>query len=98
MTNTPNHPLSGNPYAFKAKALEECVDDWASSEGITDATMLAATIDRQTEATLALAFEQRTANLIAVTNLRLSSALAGANIDAETDALYNARLGLTEES
>ncbi|RBP66398.1 hypothetical protein DFO66_103345 [Brevibacterium sanguinis] len=49
-------------------------------------------------ATLALAFEQRTANLIAVTNLRLSAGLAGATIDAETDALYNARLGLTEES
>lgn len=52
----------------------------------------------QAMATLALAFEQRTANLIAVTTLRLSAALAGATIDAETDALYNTRLGLTEES
>lgn len=58
--------LPGNPYLRGAFSLDCTVEDWMTDEGVTDATMLATVIDRQAEATLALAFEQRTANLIAV--------------------------------
>lgn len=42
------------------------VHEWQSEEGSTDATNIAAILDAQVEATLALAYEQRTANLIAL--------------------------------
>jgi hypothetical protein len=57
--------MSGNPHAAVAKFRQEGVHEWQSYEGSTDATDIAAILDAQVEATLALAYEQRTANLIA---------------------------------
>lgn len=54
-----------NTHIATAKFRQEGVHEWQSSEGDTDATNIAAALDAQTEATLALAYEQRTANLIA---------------------------------
>lgn len=54
-----------NTHIATAKFRQEGVHEWQSEEGITDATNLAAVLDAQTEATLALAYEQRTANLMA---------------------------------
>ena len=48
-----------------AKLRQEGVHEWQLFEGSTDATNLAAILDAQVEATLALVYEQRTANLIA---------------------------------
>ena len=59
-----NHDMQGNDYVSVAKFRMEGVHDWQSDEGITDATLICAALDAQTQATLALAFEQRTANLI----------------------------------
>ena len=59
--------MTSNTHFATAKFRQEGVHDWQSEEGSTDATNLAAALDAQTEATLALAYEQRTANLIAWT-------------------------------
>lgn len=53
-----------NTHFATAKFRQEGVHEWQAEEGSTEATNLAAAIDAQTEATLALAYEQRTANLI----------------------------------
>ena len=55
-----------NTHIATAKFRQEGVHEWQSEEGLTDATNIAAALDAQTEATLALAYEQRTANLIAL--------------------------------
>jgi len=57
--------MSGNTHVATAKFRQEGVHEWQSEQGITDATLIAAALDAQTEATLALVYEQRTANLIA---------------------------------
>jgi len=57
--------MSSNTHIATAKFRQEGVHEWQSEEGLTDATNIAAALDAQTEATLALAYEQRTANLIA---------------------------------
>ncbi|WP_394253673.1 hypothetical protein [Arthrobacter pityocampae] len=57
---------SSNTHTATAKFRQEGVHEQQSHEGATDATLIAAILDAQTEATLALAFEQRTANLIAM--------------------------------
>jgi len=49
-----------------AKFRQEGIHEWQAQEGQTDATLICAALDAQTEATLALAYEQRTANLIAL--------------------------------
>lgn len=56
--------IPGNPHAKDAEFSTEAIHDWMGDEGVTDATMLAATIEANAQATLALAYEQRTANLI----------------------------------
>lgn len=53
-----------NTHIAVAKFRQEGVRDWQSEEGSTEATNIAAALDAQTEATLALVYEQRTANLI----------------------------------
>lgn len=58
--------LSGNNHAAVSKFRTEGVHEWQSAEGQTEATEVAAALDANTEATLALAHEQRTANLIAL--------------------------------
>jgi len=57
--------MSSNTHIATAKFRQEGVHEWQSEEGLTDATNIAAALDAQAEATLALAYEQRTANLIA---------------------------------
>lgn len=57
--------MPGNDHVAVSKFRTEGVHDWQADEGQTDATCIAAAIDANTEATLALAYEQRTANLIA---------------------------------
>lgn len=57
--------MSDNTHPAVAKFRQEGVHDWQGEEGSTDATQLATILDAQVEATLALAYEQRTANLLA---------------------------------
>lgn len=57
--------MPGNPHAKDAESTTEIINEWMGHEGQTDATMLAVVLDANTQATLALAHEQRTANLIA---------------------------------
>lgn len=58
--------LPGNDHAAVSKFRTEGVHEWQSVDGQTDATGIAAALDANTEATLAVAHEQRTANLIAL--------------------------------
>lgn len=60
-----NNDMQGNDYASVAKFRLEGVHDWQTEQGQTDATLICAALDVQAQATLALAYEQRTANLIA---------------------------------
>jgi hypothetical protein len=55
-----------NTHIATAKFRQEGVHEWQSDWGSTDATNIAAALDAQAEATLALTYEQRTANLIAL--------------------------------
>jgi hypothetical protein len=64
--------MRSNTHVATAKFRQEGVHEWQSEEGSTDATNLAAALDAQTEATLAIAYEQRTANLIALQQLWLA--------------------------
>jgi purine-nucleoside phosphorylase len=57
--------LKGNPHARYAEAHADTMEDWMGSEGITDATMIAVALDAQTQAALAVAYEQRTVALLA---------------------------------
>lgn len=56
--------MPGNGHVSVAKFRLEGVHEQQEGEGMTDATMIAAALDAQTQATLALAFEQRTLTLI----------------------------------
>ncbi|UUG70049.1 hypothetical protein SEA_ZUCKER_90 [Arthrobacter phage Zucker] len=55
-----------NTHFATAKFRQEGVHEWQGEEGSTEATNLSAALDAQTEAALALAYEHRTANLIAL--------------------------------
>lgn len=64
--------MQGNPHLSKASAAspqlidpETANESYVAEEGITDQTMQFGALNRIAEATLALAFEHRTANLIA---------------------------------
>lgn len=70
-----SNDLPGNDFLAVAKFRLEGVHDQQCDEGLTDAAMLAAAIDAQVQATLALAYEQRTANLIALSVARQPSVL-----------------------
>lgn len=61
--------MQGNDYVSMAKFRLEGVHEQQSDEGMTDATLIATALDAQIHATLALAYEQRTANLIAWNSL-----------------------------
>lgn len=94
--------MPGNDYASVVKFRLEGVHDWQSEEGATDATNLAAALDAQATATLALAYEQRTANLIALYNMTESNCeglsttapMSRANWDAAAKQIKE-RLGLS---
>lgn len=57
---------------------------------------VARTHSAEASATLALAFEQRTANLIAMTTLVVECLNTKRGIDDESATVLNARLGLNE--
>lgn len=87
--------LPGNPHAESAQRQYDYVgESWMSEEGITDATMISATIQASALATLAVAHELRTATLV---NALLHDSLIG---DAHYDDLIaetRTRLGLGGE-
>lgn len=88
--------LPGNDHAAVSTFRTEGLHEWQSGEGETDATCIATAIDANTEATLALAFEQRTANLVA-----WRAQLDRAGLDYQATDLYSeieARLGMAGES
>ncbi len=60
-----NQSLPGNPHVAAIDANLNDLHHWQSEQGDTDATRLTQALTAQVDATLALAFEQRTANLIA---------------------------------
>lgn len=89
--------LPGNGHAAVSKFRTEGLHEWQEREGETDATCIAMALDANTEATMALAFEQRTANLIAELSMQALLDQQGIVLsDAAADAL-NARLGMTGE-
>lgn len=61
--------LPGNDHAAVSKFRTEGLHEWQGDEGMTDATLIGTAIDANTEATLALAHEKRTENLIALAAL-----------------------------
>lgn len=56
-----------NTHFAKAKFMQEGVHDWQSEQGETDETMICTAIDALVESNLAVAYEQRTANLLTLT-------------------------------
>lgn len=76
-----------NTHVATAKFRQEGVHEWQSYEGSTDATNIAEALDAQTEATLALAHEQRTANLIALFTCDEDAHMAfGASVGMDADS------------
>lgn len=101
MNDTPN-PLKGNPHYDLA--YDRVVAAAATSEAGDEQVAQTEALMAQTEATLALAFEQRTANLQAVQKMTLdmlmnpnfdvvNKAEAAAEIDSLNDQI-NSRLGV----
>lgn len=87
--------MPGNPHAKDSEVLTETIGEhWIAQEGMTDATGIASVIQANTEATLALAFEQRTANLIAELSMQALLDQQGIVLSEETVDTLNARLGL----
>ena len=60
-----NGDFPRNPNAAEVGPILDSVHDWQGDEGMTDATELAAVLDANVNASLAVAYEARTANLIA---------------------------------
>lgn len=91
MTDTPN-PLKGNPHYDLA--YDRVVAAAATSEAGDEQVAQTEALMAQTEATLALAFEVRTANLINV--LRAQADMAQSNMTPSGGAGddLNSRLGL----
>lgn len=95
-----NESLPGNPHVFPGSQIADpdtINEGFIGEEGITAETMLLSELTRNTEATLALAYEQRTANLIAMAALSIECLNAKRGIDDESAAILNARLGLGGE-
>lgn len=85
--------MSGNPHAKDSENLTEMMgENWIAHEGMTDATGIATMIQANTEATLALAFEQRTATMLK--SLSWEPTRPGDSADAELQAQIVRRLGL----
>jgi hypothetical protein len=82
--------LPGNPLVGHIIGGIDVLSEWMEREGETDATMIAVALDRQAEATLALAFEQRTATLL---QLAIHQDRAGKIGDAYFEQVAS-RLGL----
>lgn len=56
--------LESNTHFSRAKFHMEGVHEWQSHEGTTDATLICTALDALMESNLAVAYEQRTANLL----------------------------------
>lgn len=89
--------MPGNEHAANSKFLTEGLHAWQGAEGETDATCIAAALDAQTQATLALAYEQRTQTLLAAATATFAdgSAMFPAQIDSARRQIAP-RLGLDE--
>lgn len=61
--------LESNTHFSKAKFLQEGVHEWQTHEGTTDASAICMALDALIESNLAVAYEQRTANLIALAQM-----------------------------
>ena len=86
--------MNGNPHYVAA-------EDHLNSENMTSGTEFAKEYRELVliEATLALAYEQRTASLIAKMTLNVQAAIAGTKLNASGEALQseiNTRLGLKD--
>ncbi|MER2142168.1 MAG: hypothetical protein ABS888_00125 [Eubacteriales bacterium] len=81
--------MKGNGHVAKAKFMQEGVHEWQSGEGLTDATGIATALDALTEATLAVAHEQRM-NTLAL----LASSEVLPTATAEEAVMDNLREGL----
>ena len=59
--------LPGNPHVFEGPqiATPDTINEEIAEQGVTDMTVMLSELARNTESNYALAFEQRTANLIA---------------------------------
>jgi len=83
--------MQGNPHYESADRGETRLGDTLASEGITDATIVAEAQLVNTQATLALAYEQRTENLIKMLKWLCGEGASGM---LELEAQIKARLGL----
>lgn len=73
-----------NTHFSRAKSMQEGVHDWQSETGQTDATMISTALDALVESNLAVAYEQRTANLLVWAEQARQMMAAG-----ETEALQH---------
>lgn len=89
--------LPGNGYVAVSKFRTEGLHEWQGDEGMTDATHITTAIDANTQATLALAFEQRTAILIAWMSLGVNASASGVEITDEVRRDICERLGVEVE-
>lgn len=55
---------TSNTHFAKAQFMQEGVHDWQGREGETDATVICTALDALVESNLAVAYEQRTANML----------------------------------
>lgn len=86
--------MNGNPHADDAKRLIHADNTWQGVGYETaDAQHIVGHIEANTQATLALAYEQRTANLLHA--LEISLRAQGVMVTADIPAIL-ARLGLND--
>ena len=86
--------LPGNPFAEDHDFMYHSIGDTVVSEiGQTDATLIWSAIENHATATLALAYEQRTANLITLAQFEREPI----SPDYDMETIYN-RLGLGENN
>lgn len=67
-----NTDMPGNDYVAVTKFRLEGVHDWQSDEGLTESTAIATALDAIAQSNLAIAYEQRSANLIAMQALGIT--------------------------
>lgn len=92
--------MKGNPHVYEGPQIappETINDHYISEAGLTDETVLLSELARNTEATLALAYEQRTANLlkwIELVDRARPEGVYPTEVDVELQAQVVKRLGL----
>lgn len=83
--------MKGNDHVTKSRFIQEAVHEWAGRTGQTDATCIATALEALTEATLAVAHEQRM-NTLAL--LASSEVLPTATAEESVTATLREGLGL----